>query len=179
MDFIIQLLHIVISFFSFVLILRAWLEFCRVSPSLPISQSLIRLTKAMVNPVSKVIPNVRGNINISAILIAIVITALFFFFFVQVPITAAVAVGLLSVVKTFGQILFFTTLIRALMSWVTQGNHPLDYTISQITEPVLGLIRRFLPRTGMLDFSVMILAFILLGLNQAFYNIFGLIWAIA
>ncbi|PID51220.1 MAG: hypothetical protein CR960_01980 [Pasteurellales bacterium] len=179
MEFIIQLLQIVVSFFSFVLILRAWLEFCRVSPSLPISQSLIRLTKAIVNPVNKVIPNVRGNINISAILIAIVITALFFLFFVQMPITTAVAVGLLSVVKTFGQILFFTTLIRALMSWVTQGNHPLDYTVAQITEPVLGFIRRFLPRTGMLDFSVMILAFILLGLNHAFYNIFGILWAIA
>ncbi len=179
MDFIIQLLHIVVSFFSFVLILRAWLEFCRVSPSLPISQSLIRLTKAMVNPINKVIPNVRGNINISAILIAMLITTLFFLFFAQFPITVALAVGLLSVIKTFGQILFFTTLIRALMSWVTQGNHPLDYTVSQITEPVLGFIRRFLPRTGMLDFSVMILAFILLSLNQLFYSKIGMLWAIA
>ncbi|MBS9783250.1 MAG: YggT family protein [Pasteurella sp.] len=179
MDFIVQLLHIVVNFFSFVLILRAWLEFCRVSPSLPISQSLIRLTKTMVNPVNKVIPNIRGNINIAAILIAVVITALFFLFFAQSPITAAITVSLLSVIKIFGQILFFTTLIRALMSWVTQGNHPLDYTVAQITEPVLGLIRRFLPRTGMLDFSVMILAFILLGLNQAFYNMFGMLWVIA
>ncbi|MBR0574054.1 MULTISPECIES: YggT family protein [Pasteurellaceae] len=180
MEFIISLLNIVISFFSFVLILRAWLEFCRVSPQLPISQSLLRLTQPLVNPVSKVIPNLRGNINVAAILIAIVIVTLFYFFFIDtISITTAVLIGLLSVLKTFGQILFFTTLIRALMSWVTQGNHPLDYTVAQITEPVLGLIRRFLPKTGMLDFSVMVLAFILLALNQFLYSHLGGLWAIA
>lgn len=63
------------------------------------------------------------------------------------------------------------------MSWVTQGNHPLDYTIAQITEPVLGLIRKLLPRTGMLDFSVMVLGFGLLLLNNLFYQIFGALWA--
>lgn len=65
------------------------------------------------------------------------------------------------------------------MSWVTQGNHPLDYMVAQITEPVLGIIRRILPRTGMLDFSVMVLGFALILLNNVFYNIFGVLWAIA
>ncbi len=182
MEFISSLLNIIVSFFSFVLILRFWLEFCRVSPSLPISQSLIRLTKPLINPVSRVIPNVRGNINIAALLIAIVIMMLVHFFFPlhsTVSISISVLIGVLSVVKTFGQILFFTTLIRALMSWITQGNHPLDYTVAQITEPVLGLIRKILPKTGMLDFSVMVLGFALLFLNQLFYNLFGGIWLVA
>ncbi|MDP8078493.1 YggT family protein [Phocoenobacter skyensis] len=177
MQIIMSLLQIVVSFFSFVLILRTWLEFCRVDPRLPISQSLIRLTQPLVNPVSKVIPNVR-NINIAAILIAIVISAVFYFFMTGL-FTTAVLIGVLSAIKIFGQILFFTTLIRALMSWISQGNHPLDYTVAQITEPVLGLIRRFLPKTGMLDFSVMVLAFILLALNQFLYSNLGALWAIA
>ena len=65
------------------------------------------------------------------------------------------------------------------MSWVTQGNHPLDYMVAQITEPVLGIIRRILPRTGMLDFSVMVLGFVLILLNNVFYKIFSVLWAIA
>ena len=95
------------------------------------------------------------------------------------PLTLSVFMALLGVLKIFGQILFFTTLIRALMSWVTQGNHPLDYVVAQITEPVLGLIRRILPRTGMLDFSVMVLGFILIFVNQLFYSLFGAVWALA
>ncbi|WGE59085.1 YggT family protein [Actinobacillus equuli] len=177
MEFLAPVLSIVIGFFSFVLILRTWLQFCRVDPYMPLSQSLLRLTSPLVNPVSKVIPTVK-NINFAALLIALLLLA-FEKFVLGVPVAMAVLAGLLGVVKTFGRILFFTTLIRALMSWVTRGDHPLDYMVAQITEPVLGFIRKLLPRTGMLDFSVMVLGFGLILLNNLFYSVFGVLWAIA
>ncbi|ABN74465.1 YggT family protein [Actinobacillus pleuropneumoniae] len=177
MEFLAPVLSIIIGFFSFVLILRTWLQFCRVDPYMPLSQSLLRLTSPLVNPVSKVIPTVK-NINFAALLIALLLLA-FEKFVLGVPVAMAVLAGLLGVVKTFGKILFFTTLIRALMSWVTRGDHPLDYMVAQITEPVLGFIRKLLPRTGMLDFSVMVLGFGLILLNNLFYRVFGVLWAIA
>lgn len=177
MEFLAPVLSIVIGFFSFVLILRTWLQFCRVDPYMPLSQSLLRLTAPLVDPVGKVIPTVK-NINFAALLIALLLLALEKFI-LSVPATMAVLAGLLGIIKTFGQILFFTTLIRALMSWVTRGDHPLDYMVVQITEPVLGFIRKLLPRTGMLDFSVMVLGFGLILLNNLFYSIFGVLWAIA
>lgn len=177
MEFLAPVLSIIIGFFSFVLILRTWLQFCRVDPYMPLSQSLLRLTSPLVNPVSKVIPTVK-NINFAALLIALLLLA-FEKFVLGVPVAMAVLAGLLGVVKTFGKILFFTTLIRALMSWVTRGDHPLDYMVAQITEPVLGFIRKLLPRTGMLDFSVMVLSFGLILLNNLFYRVFGVLWAIA
>lgn len=177
MEFLTPVLSIIIGFFSFVLILRTWLQFCRVDPYMPLSQSLLRLTSPLVNPVSKVIPTVK-NINFAALLIALLLLA-FEKFVLGVPVAMAVLAGLLGVVKTFGKILFFTTLIRALMSWVTRGDHPLDYMVAQITEPVLGFIRKLLPRTGMLDFSVMVLGFGLILLNNLFYRVFGVLWAIA
>ena len=135
--FFIQILTIITGFISFILVLRSWFQFCRVPVHLPISQTLLRMTAPVVDPLTRIIPTVKG-INFAAIL-----------------------------------------LIRALMSWVTQGNHPLDYVVAQITEPVLGLIRRILPRTGMLDFSVMVLGFILIFVNQLFYSLFGAVWALA
>lgn len=174
---LILIVSIIAGFISFVMILRTWLEFCNVDPRLPISQSLIRMTQPFIKPISKVIPTVKG-INFAAILIAIAVLCLEKLFF-DLPIPLAVLAAVLGVVKAFGQILFFTTIIRALMSWVTQGNHPLDYTVAQITEPVLGLIRKILPRTGMLDFSVMVLGIALILLNNLFYQIFGVLWAIA
>lgn len=174
---IFTLLNIVIGFYSFVLVLRAWLEFCKIDPRLPISQTLIRLTQPLLTPINKVIPNIK-SVNIGALLLATLLTALFFII-VGNPLSVSILIGLLSLLKTFGQILFFTAIIRALMSWVTQGNHPLDYVVAQITEPVLGLIRKLLPRTGMLDFSIMVLGFILIALNTLMYNIFGYFWAVA
>lgn len=177
MEFLVPFIQIIVSIFSFLLVLRTWLQFCRVDPYLPISQTLMRLTNPVLNPLTKLIPTVKG-INFAALLLAVgIVTLLFVLLGLDLP--RAVLIGLLSVVKTFGQILFFTTLIRALMSWVTQGNHPLDYTIAQITEPVLGIIRKILPKTGMLDFSVMVLGFALIFLNGLFYQVFGQLWAIA
>ena len=177
MEFLAPLLSLVIGFFSFVLVLRVWLQFCRVDAYMPLSQTLLRLTAPLVNPVGKFIPTVR-NINFAALFIALALLALEKTL-LGVPLAMAVLLGLLGVIKTFGQILFFTALIRALMSWVTRGDHPLDYMVAQITEPVLGVIRKLLPRTGMLDFSVMVLGIGLILLNNLFYGIFGILWAIA
>ena len=41
MDIIGSVLSIIIGFFTFILILRTWLEFCRVDPRMPLSQSLL------------------------------------------------------------------------------------------------------------------------------------------
>lgn len=177
MGILTSIISVIVGFFSFVLVLRTWLEFCRVDPYLPISQSLMRLTNPIMNPVNKVIPTVKG-VNVAGLLLAAGIVALQFIL-LGVSLPSAVLIGLLSVLKTFGQILFFTTLIRALMSWVTQGNHPLDEVVAQITEPVLGRIRRILPKTGMLDFSVMALGFGLLFLNSLMFSVFGQFWSVA
>lgn len=177
MELLAPVLKIVAGFFNFVLVLRAWLQFCRVDPYIPISQTLMRLTNPIVNPVGKFIPTVKG-INFAALLLAAAFVALMYLL-LGLDLPRSVLIGLLSVLKSFGQILFFTALIRALMSWVTQGNHPLDYTVAQITEPVLGLIRKILPRTGMLDFSVMVLGFGLILLNNMLLQLFGPLWVMA
>lgn len=177
MEFITQILTLVVSFFNLVLVLRTWMQFCRVDVNLPVSQTLLRLTAPLVNPLSRVIPTVK-RINFAALFLAAALVCVQFIILgIELPL--ALLIGVLSLFKTFGKILFFTTLIRALMSWVTQGNHPLDYVVAQITEPVLGIIRKVLPRTGMLDFSVMILGFGLLILNNIFYQLFGELWGAA
>lgn len=181
MDILYSILNIVINFLCFVLILRSWLQFCQVDPYMPLSQSLLRLTQPLIAPISKIIPTVK-NINMPAILLAVILYTAGKWI-IGVPIALSVLIGILGVLKTFGQILFFTTLIRALMSWVTQGNHPLDYMVAQITEPVLSIIRRIIhkiiPNTGMLDFSVMVLGILLIILNSFLYKTFGTLWAIA
>lgn len=177
MEFITQILTLVVSFFNLVLVLRTWMQFCRVDVNLPVSQTLLRLTAPLVNPLSRVIPTVK-RINFAALFLAAALVCVQFIILgIELPL--ALLIGVLSLFKTFGKILFFTTLIRALMSWVTQGNHPLDYVVAQITEPVLGIIRKVLPRTGMLDFSVMILGFGLLILDNIFYQLFGGLWGSA
>jgi len=59
-------------------------------------------------------------------------------------------------------------LIRILLSWVkVNRSNRIVIFIYQLTEPVLGIFRRILPRTGMIDLSPL-LAFFALDFLQIF-----------
>ena len=47
--------------------------------------------------------------------------------------------------------------IRALLSWVSEGNNPIEAVFHQLTEPMLKPIRNKLPPLGGLDLSILVL----------------------
>lgn len=63
---------------------------------------------------------------------------------------------------TFLYILIFAIIGRALLSWFPQGqNNQFARILFEVTEPLLAPVRRILPRTGMIDFSALILIVLL------------------
>ena len=59
--------------------------------------------------------------------------------------------------ETFN-IVFWVLIIRAILSWVSQGNYnPIEAVLHQLTEPMLAPIRRIIPPMGGLDLSILIL----------------------
>ena len=59
-------------------------------------------------------------------------------------------------------VLTFAIFGRVLMSWISpRGNDSVSNFLFNITEPILAPIRRLLPKTGMFDFSPMILLLVL------------------
>ena len=59
-------------------------------------------------------------------------------------------------------------LARVLLSWVDpQGKSPFAAFIIQTTEPILGPVRRLLPRTGMFDLSPIIVILVLTAILRA------------
>lgn len=56
----------------------------------------------------------------------------------------------------FLEVLSFVIILRVIISWVSRGqNNWLTTLLYQVTEPILGPLRRILPKFGMLDFSPM------------------------
>jgi len=65
--------------------------------------------------------------------------------------------------------LFFLVFARVLVSWLDpQGRNRASAFIIQATEPILGPVRRAMPRTGMFDFSATVVLLILFALLRAF-----------
>jgi len=64
---------------------------------------------------------------------------------------------ILNLIDTLFYAFSLAILIRVILSWVRfDPYHPVSVLIHQVTEPVLAPIRRFLPSTGMIDFSPLI-----------------------
>lgn len=55
------------------------------------------------------------------------------------------------------RLLYLAVLARILISWVNPDPyHPAVQFLYQITEPILQPIRKYMPRTGMIDFSPLV-----------------------
>ena len=66
----------------------------------------------------------------------------------------AISSYLLSFAYTLIYILNFAIIIRALMSWFNPSmENPIVRFVIEITEPVLGPLRRIVPRIGMIDIT--------------------------
>src|SRR5207247_864399 len=78
--------------------------------------------------------------------------------------------GLIHFIDQLFQILSLAIVCRALLSWfpVRPGNpfYPLAVILNQVTEPILGPLRRIIPTIGMIDISP-IVALLLLNAMQA------------
>jgi YggT family protein len=70
-------------------------------------------------------------------------------------------------VQLFVTALFFVVTARVLISWINpRFEGPVARFLYDTTEPLLSPIRRFLPQTGMIDLSPMILGMVLLILMR-------------
>ncbi|MBE3587741.1 MAG: YggT family protein [Thermoanaerobacteraceae bacterium] len=66
--------------------------------------------------------------------------------------------------------------IRIILSFIRHNPyHPLIRFIYEVTEPVLGFFRRFIPPVGMLDFSPLVAFFVLELLRQLILNVLRMV----
>lgn len=60
------------------------------------------------------------------------------------------------------EVLTLLILVRVIVSWVSPGQtNTLTNILYQVTEPILGPLRRIIPRVSMLDFSPLIAVILL------------------
>ena len=75
--------------------------------------------------------------------------------------------GLLNLVFT---LLYLAIFARVIVSWIAPsagGTNPIVNFIYQITEPILGPLRKIIPRVGMFDFTPMIVLIVIALIQTA------------
>jgi YggT family protein len=131
----------------------------------PLSQFVVKVTSPLLNPIRKVIPGL-GGFDLASLVLAIIVSILKFvvifllFFGALDPITILKR-GLIDVLFMGLQVVSWVMIIRALLSWVSQGHNPIEALFHQLTEPMLRPIRKIIPPVGGLDLSILVVFFIL------------------
>lgn len=160
------LLSTVIELYTMVLLLRVWMQWARCDFYNPFSQFVVKVTQPIIGPLRRVIPPM-GPIDSASLLVALilcVVKAIVLFMVITFqPIIWIAAVLIL--LKTIGLLVFWVLMVMAIMSWVSRGRSPVEYSLIQLTEPLLRPIRNLLPAMGGIDFSPMILVLLLYVLN--------------
>ncbi|KAA8997747.1 YggT family protein [Affinibrenneria salicis] len=176
------LVKTLIDLYVMVLLLRIWMQWSRCDFYNPLAQFVVKITQPIIGPLRRIIPSL-GPIDSASLLLAFILCALKFplLMLVQAGVISLsplhLFIGVLSLLKSIGHLVFWVVIIRALMSWVSQGRNPVDYLLYQLTEPLMAPIRRILPAMGGIDFSAMVVILILSLLNYLGMDLFPLQWA--
>lgn len=160
----------IIQLYIFVLLLRAWMQCVRADFYNPFSQFVVKITQPIVGPLRRAVP-AAGPVDTATILVAFILALAGIVFSLWITNTLPVLgitiipIGIILLLTYIGKLIFWMILVRAILSWVSQGRNPIDYLLFQLTEPLMAPIRRIIPAMGGLDFSAMIVMFILIALN--------------
>jgi YggT family protein len=148
------------SLYLMVVILRLWLQAVRADFYNPLSQFVVKATHPIVGPLRRVIPSI-GRFDTATFVLAVAVAALKLVSLIAIsgggfnPLAISI-LAVITVVKELLSLMFWVLLLRAILSWVSQGQSPVDYVLYQLTEPFLAPIRRVIPPLGGLDLSVLI-----------------------
>lgn len=172
------LINTLFDLYLMVVILRLWLQLVRADFYNPASQFIVKATHPLVAPLRRVIPSI-GNFDTATFVLALLVASLKFVVLFLLsgaglnPVTILI-LGLFTVVKETLSLMFWILVLRAILSWVSQGQNPIEYVMYQLTEPFLAPIRRVIPPIGGLDLSVLIAIIALQFLQILLQNTLGL-----
>jgi YggT family protein len=172
------LISTLFDLYLMVIILRLWLQLARADFYNPFSQFVVKATQPVVGPLRRFIPSI-GALDTATLVFAVVVAmlkvvTLMLIFGSGLPPVVPLIIASLGIF--IGQVLslvFWLLIIRAILSWVSQGNNPIEFVMHQLTEPLLAPIRKVLPAMGGLDLSVLVAILAIQFIRLLLSDIFG------
>lgn len=158
-----------VSLYVFALMLRFLLQWVEADFYNPISQFLVKLTHPPLRYLRRFIPPVQ-RVDTASLLLMLALQALgdylvFTLQGIEVSAGSLLVVALGQLLEMLYNILFYSILFSVVLSWVApRGYNPAVKLLFDLTEPLLGFFRRYVPAMGGIDLSPL---FVLIALQFA------------
>lgn len=161
-DALVFLINVIFGLYIMVVILRLLLQKLGASYHNPISLGIIKATQPLVKPLQRLVPGYKG-FDLAIVLLLLILEL------VKIVVLLGIAQqtfpdvggwllwGIVDGVNDTLDVYFYLIIIGAILSWIpSMHHHPLGDLVRLVTDPVLGLFRRFLPALGGFDFSPLV-----------------------
>lgn len=165
------IIEALLSLYVIVILLRFALQAARADFYNPVVQAIVYITDPVLAPLRKImiLPGAR-LCDYASLVAALGFTTLLLLLRAlgeSVVWPTLLLHACFYVLQSLLDIYLFAIFILVVISWVAPNSmHPGAQLVHQMTNPVLTPIRRLMPQTGMLDFSVLIAVLILLALKR-------------
>ena len=173
------LISLPFKLYLMIVLLRFWLQLSRADFYNPFSQFIVKATHPLVAPMRRIIPAI-GRFDTATLVLAWLVAVakiVLLSFILNYSVSNVIAVaftGFVMVLKEALDLIIYVLILRAIMSWVSQGRNPMEWVLTQLTEPMLAPIRKRMPDLGGLDLSVMVVILILIFLQKLMGDLFGI-----
>jgi YggT family protein len=173
------LIDFVFNLYLMVVLLRLWLQFARADFYNPFSQFVVKATQPIVAPMRRILPSI-GRLDTATLVLALLVAGLKIVILnlvlggTSINILSVIILSCVIVVKEVLTLIMYVLILRAIMSWISQGRNPMELVLGQLTEPMLAPIRKRLPEMGGLDLSVMVVIVLLLFIQKLLGDLFGI-----
>ncbi|MCK7459342.1 YggT family protein [Idiomarina aminovorans] len=144
----------VIDLYLIIVLLRLWMQLTQADFYNPVSQFVYKATQPIVGPLRSFMP-MMGKLDTASLLLALILGMLKVAALVWLN-NIAVGPGILTAISSLLSMLFWVLIIRAILSWFSQGYNPIEAMLHQITDPLLAPVRKVIPPIGGLDLSVLV-----------------------
>ena len=170
-DMLVTVTRYVGAFFVSMLLLRFFLQWFRIPFRNQLGQFVMATTNWAVMPARRVVPSLSG-LDVASLICAwilqaalvAVIDALVGRDLLSAPANAAATIlsrAAVDLIQYALQMLFFVLILQVILSWVSPGN-TIQYSLDQLTRPMLRPIRRIVPPIANVDLSPAILILVLI-----------------
>lgn len=141
----------------FVVMVRYFLQLFHANFFNPITQSLVKLTNPVLNPLRNVLPKSRrhdfASLLVTLVLIVLMVWVLGLMSVGHVSVAALLFNSLYFIFLLVTDLFFWTILMRAIASWIGNGRSPGVALLEDLTDPILRPVQKILPPLGGIDLS--------------------------
>jgi YggT family protein len=162
---ILFLLETLLDLLTLAFLLRFYFQLAKVSFQHQVAQLIVTITNFAVKPMRRLVPSM-GKFDLSTLLLACVTQFVLIVCIIWLqgfPILIAAnniwltlfVVALIGVVSMSTTLFMYAVLIQAILSWVAPYT-PIAPILSNLTQPILNFLRKFIPTAGNVDLSPLV-----------------------